>query len=119
DHFFQHEGFPRIDPFACTNDCREKMKSHFQFKTQQILEWTTRYFEDARTIEDQQGQKDDHSYKPNLNDYWGFFHGRPLGELERKIIKNMKVGLLNGEPIRLCDLPEGTKCDFDATNLEE
>ncbi|KAM9953804.1 hypothetical protein ACTFIR_008898 [Dictyostelium discoideum] len=43
----------------------------------------------------------------------------PINSDYKLVLINFKVGILNGKPVRLCDLPKGTKCDYDADHLPD
>ncbi|EGC38048.1 hypothetical protein DICPUDRAFT_22083, partial [Dictyostelium purpureum] len=120
--FFDDERFPLLAGSHCNATCKEKMMVYFKVYLELRYKWTMHYIEDARVVEDLKVKEVDEFHYPSLEDYYGFFENRSMGEdpdSEATILKYSKVGILDGKPVRLCDLPGGTKCDFDATNLEE
>ncbi|EGC38042.1 hypothetical protein DICPUDRAFT_23841, partial [Dictyostelium purpureum] len=118
--FFDYDYFPALSPYHCNATCKEKMKVYFKVLLELHYKWTMQYIEDARVVEDLKSEEKKSIHYPNLLAYYSFFENRPLDEIaEERMLRFSKVGLLDGKPVRLCDLQGDTKCDFDATNLEE
>ncbi|KAM9982435.1 hypothetical protein ACTFIZ_006963 [Dictyostelium cf. discoideum] len=133
---FDSDIFPMMANGHCNEECKTKMKEIYKIAIEQFTSSAQRYFEDARIIEYENQTEDS-----DLIHYERFFELKELREdpidgqykflnsneikvdpidWEYKLVLiNFKVGILNGKPVRFCDLPEGTKCDYDADNLPE
>ncbi|KAM9962053.1 hypothetical protein ACTFIR_004935 [Dictyostelium discoideum] len=120
DELFDKDGFPSIEPGYCTEECKEKMKEIYRITFEQYLEIINKYYDDSRifgyNLEKNPGDCDLWMYRE-------FFSTRPpvspQDEYARLAIKAMKVGIQDGKPVRLCELPPGVQCDFDAANLPD
>ncbi|KAM9973440.1 hypothetical protein ACTFIW_010529 [Dictyostelium discoideum] len=136
DQLFDPDRFPMTRNGYCNEECFTKMKEIYKISIEQFITSTQRYFEDARVFEYGENVEDS-----NLIYYERFFELKELREdpidgkykfinsneikvdpIDREyklVLINFKVGILNGKPVRLCDLPKGTKCDYDADNLPD
>ncbi|KAM9990295.1 hypothetical protein ACTFIY_006321 [Dictyostelium cf. discoideum] len=97
------DDFPRMQNGYCSEECKTKMKEIYKMVMEQFSTSKQRYFEDARIFE--------YESKEIKVD--------PIYYEDKLVLINFKVGILNGKPVRLCDLPEGTKCDYDANHLPD
>ncbi|EAL60933.1 hypothetical protein DDB_G0293162 [Dictyostelium discoideum AX4] len=136
DILFDPDRFPLMINGHCNEECKTKMKEIYKISIEQFLTSTQRYFEDARIFEYAKKAEDS-----DLIYYERFFELKELTEdpidgkykfinsneikvdpIDREyklVLINFKVGILNGKPVRLCDLPDGTKCDYDADHLPD
>ncbi|KAM9994178.1 hypothetical protein ACTFIZ_005477 [Dictyostelium cf. discoideum] len=136
DELVGPDSFPKMQNGYCNEACKTKMKEIYKTSMEQFLTLTQRYFEDARIFEYGKQTRDS-----GLTYYDNFFQLKeirkdpvdgknkifysdeikvdPIDREYKFVLINFKVGILNGKPVRLCDLPEGTKCDYDADHLPE
>ncbi|KAM9990298.1 hypothetical protein ACTFIY_006324 [Dictyostelium cf. discoideum] len=120
----------------CKEECKTKMKEIYKIAMEQFLASTQRYFEDARIFEYAKKTKESvivyyESFfklkEKRVETMDGKFKIIKSNEIKlnpihieiKRVLINFKVGILNGKPVRLCDLPEGTKCDYDADHLPD
>ncbi|KAM9984065.1 hypothetical protein ACTFIY_000816 [Dictyostelium cf. discoideum] len=120
DELLDQDEFPKIKPGYCTEECKEKMKEIYRITFERYIETINKYYSDSRIFENNLGKN------PRGCDIWiyrEFFSTpppvSPQDEYARMVIKAMKVGIKDGKPVRLCELPPGVQCDFDATNLPD
>ncbi|KAM9993336.1 hypothetical protein ACTFIZ_011298 [Dictyostelium cf. discoideum] len=120
DELFDKDEFPNIEPGYCTEECKKKMKQIYKVTFEQYLEIINKYYDDSR-IFDYNLEKN-----PEECDFWmyrEFFRTlppiSPQNEYARMSIKAMEVGIQDGKPVRLCEMPPNVQCDFDATNLPD
>ncbi|KAM9973439.1 hypothetical protein ACTFIW_010528 [Dictyostelium discoideum] len=136
DELVNPDYFPKMINGNCNEECKTKMKEIYKIAMEQFSTLTQRYFEDARTFEyDKQTEDSDLIYyekffelkenrKDPIDGCYRTFDSKekkvdPINSQDKLVLINFKVGILNGKPVRLCDLPEGTKCDYDAENLPD
>ncbi|KAM9982436.1 hypothetical protein ACTFIZ_006964 [Dictyostelium cf. discoideum] len=136
DGLVDSKHFPKIKSGYCDEECKTKMKEIYKIAMGQFLTSTQRYYEDARIFE--YAKQKEHSFliyyerffelkemKEDPKDgKYKFFNVNqikvdPIKKEYKLVLINFKVGILNGKPVRFCDLPEGTKCDYDADHLPE
>ncbi|EGC36582.1 hypothetical protein DICPUDRAFT_77767 [Dictyostelium purpureum] len=117
EQLVEEDGFPEMENGYCTEACKEKMKEIYTSVMEEYLKYSESYFEDARIFK--YGENKHYVHK---DDYESFFKKKeiflnPIDRSDKLVLVCFKVGILNGKPVRLCDLPEGVKCDYDADNL--
>ncbi|KAM9986614.1 hypothetical protein ACTFIY_011026 [Dictyostelium cf. discoideum] len=104
DELLDQDEFPKIKPGYCTEECKEKMKEIYRITFE-------RYIETINNNITVTAEFLKITWEKILEDViFGY-------EYARMAIKAMKVGIKDGKPVRLCELPPGVQCDFDATNL--
>ncbi|KAN0003464.1 hypothetical protein ACTFIZ_009627 [Dictyostelium cf. discoideum] len=120
DELLDQDEFPKIKPGYCTEECKEKMKEIYRITFERYIETINKYYSDSRIFEYNLGKN------PRECDIWmyrEFFSTphpiSPQDEYARMVIKAMKVGIKDGKPVRLCELPPGVQCNFDAKNLPD
>ncbi|EAL60865.1 hypothetical protein DDB_G0293026 [Dictyostelium discoideum AX4] len=128
--------FPKMLNGYCNEECKTKMKEIYKIVMEQFLTSTQRYFEDARIFEYAKQTKESdlifyeiffelkERRKDPIDGIYKTFDAKeikvdPINMQNKLVLINFKVGILNGKPVRLCDLPEGTKCDYDADHLPD
>ncbi|KAM9978415.1 hypothetical protein ACTFIY_012165 [Dictyostelium cf. discoideum] len=111
DELLDQDEFPKIQPGYCTEECKEKMKEIYRITFERYIETLNKYYNDSRIFEYNLGKN------PRGCDIW--MYREFFNEYARMVIKAMKVGIKDGKPVRLCELPPGVQCNFDSTNLPD
>ncbi|KAM9989653.1 hypothetical protein ACTFIY_005685 [Dictyostelium cf. discoideum] len=136
DELFDPDLFPIMQNGHCIEECKTKMKEIYKISIEQFLTSSQRYFEDVRIFE--YAKKTEESDLIHYERFFGLKEFRedpidgkykfiksneikvnPIDREYMLVLFNFNVGILNGKPVRICDLPEGTKCDYDADHLPD
>ncbi|EAL63098.1 hypothetical protein DDB_G0288733 [Dictyostelium discoideum AX4] len=89
DELVYPDEFPKIQPGYCTEECKEKMKEIYRITLEQDVIFGC--IENFSVLH------------PPVS---------PQDEYARMAIKAIKVGIQDGKPVRLCELPSGGQCDL-------
>ncbi|KAM9987557.1 hypothetical protein ACTFIZ_000056 [Dictyostelium cf. discoideum] len=116
DKLFDQDRFPEINKL-CTKECKKKMKEIYRMTFEGYLMAVNNYYDDCKIFK---SFPDPPIMTVGCQTYNNCLEwGNTDPEYRDRILKTMKVGILNGKLVRLCNVPRGVDVEIETTGLTD